>query len=151
MYVPILFLTSPYTYPRIILPHPRPAARHDAADRGAKGGPPTTRPVILPQAARARLRGGAPGGAAARWQGLANLQITPARSLGTGLANPSEWGLAKPVLARRVGVVEEMPSTMRGLANPWRLPALHSPSGKGKRDRRCPRRAKEQGGGALAK
>ena len=33
---------------------------------------------------------------------------------------------------------------------PWRLPALHFPRGKGKRDRRCPRRAKQPGGAALA-
>jgi hypothetical protein len=59
--------------------------RHDAPGRKRKAGPPTTRLVILPQAAR--LRGGAPGGAAVRWRGLASLQITARARLGMGLAN----------------------------------------------------------------
>src|SRR5207253_459498 len=69
-------------------------------------------------------------GAAARWQGFARLQIIARTRLGTGLANPSEWGLAKPIQARLRRCSEEMPGTMRGLANPWRLPTLHSPFGE---------------------
>src|ERR1051325_7698578 len=83
--------------------------------------------------------GGAPGGAAARWQGLASPEIIARARLGTGLANPSERGLAKAVQARCDRCSEEMPGTTRGLANPWRLPALHSLREKEKGDRRCPR------------
>src|SRR3954469_16400499 len=43
--------------------------------------------------------GGAPGGAAFRWQGFARLQIAARARLGTGLANPSEWA-SQPIQAR---------------------------------------------------
>src|SRR5215217_8084244 len=38
--------------------------------------------------------------------------------------------------------------SVRGLASPWRLPALHFPSGNGKRGKAYPAPFKQQGGGA---
>src|SRR5436305_12085483 len=103
-------------------------ARSHEADRTADGpesgaGDQASRTGAL--AEQSAWAGGAPGGAAARWQGFARLQIIARTRLGTGLANPSEWGLAKPIQARLRRCSEEMPGTMRGLANPWRLPTLH--------------------------
>jgi hypothetical protein len=47
------------------------------------------------------VRGGAPGGAAVRWRGLASLEITARARLGMGLAIPSlqgalGWPIARP-------------------------------------------------------
>src|ERR1043165_1253179 len=112
--------------PRIAHLAPWAGRSHEASRRGAgREAGPEIRP-----AHRGGTRsdpspaGGAPGGAAARWQGLASPHIIARTRLGTGLANPSEWGLAKPIQARLRRCSEEMPSTTRGLANPWRLPAL---------------------------
>jgi hypothetical protein len=63
-----------------------------------------------------------------------------ARASRTGLASP-------PGLARETGASQ---APERGLASPWRLPALHSSSRKGKRDRRTRRLSNNTGGGALA-
>src|SRR4051794_2976100 len=61
----------------------RAAGQGAAADNAA---------VLPPQAAYTCLRGGAPGGAAVRWQGFASLQITARARLGMGFANPSLQG-----------------------------------------------------------
>jgi hypothetical protein len=137
--------------PMIMLPPLRPPARHDAADREAEGGPPTTRPVFMPQAAQAGLRSGAPGGAAVRWRSFARSRSSPAAASGwASQTHPS--GPRKPAqtrFARQSGVTHRLPP--RGLANPWRLPALHSPrereteNGTGQ-----PAALSKKGGAALA-
>src|SRR5256885_16889360 len=84
--------------------------------------------------------GGAPGGAAVRWRGLASLQITARARLGTDLANPSLQG-AYPVPIARGGA--------RGLASPWRFPALHFPLPRERKTGQGNPRPLRTGGGAL--
>src|ERR1051325_4740332 len=80
----------------------------------------------------------------------ARLQIIARTRLGTGLANLSEWGLAKPIQARLRRCSGGNAGHHKGPRKPLAPPALHSHLGNGKRDRRCPRRTKQPGGGALA-
>src|SRR5690349_9881265 len=87
-----------------------------------------------------RAVGGAPGGAAPRPQASQTCRMWRARP---------EAGLANPPLTNgaRGGPIARDPPT-RGLANPWRLPALHSPSGERKKGHRPPRA--DQRTGAMA-
>src|SRR3954452_4312809 len=98
-----------------------------------------------------RSAGGAPGGAAFRWQGFARLQIAARARLGTGLANPSEWASQthSGKVAQAVRSNARLPP--RGLANPWRLSALHSPFGETEKGPGgAHAEVKQPGGAALA-
>jgi hypothetical protein len=78
--------------------------------------------------AEAALAGGAPGGAAVRWRGLASLKITARPRLGMGFAPPSGWASqTRPGKARFIRPDRKGRSS--GLASRWRLPALHFFSG----------------------
>src|ERR1043165_5768636 len=114
----------PFTRRRHDAPGGWAKAEGRAGEQACASGPKRSNPLRPVERREAQRLGG---------RASQTLRSSPARSLGTGLANPSERGLAKPVLARRVGASEEMPGTMRGLANPWRLPALHSLRGRRKK------------------
>src|SRR4051812_11891402 len=99
---------------------------------------------IEERAADNAARGGAPGGAAVRWRGLASLEITARARLGMGLAIPSLQGafgvrLNAPGATR--GAVAQRPG-----ASPRSIP---SSEGEGKRDRGVPA-PERMGGAALA-
>jgi hypothetical protein len=102
---------------------------------------------VLSRCRKPGIGGGAPGGAAVRWQGFARLQIIARARLGMGLASPSEWGLANPVQARlRRQSGANAPAAPKGPRKPLAPPGAPFPLlGKGKRDRRCPRRRKTTG------
>src|SRR4051812_21809638 len=113
----------------------RAAGQGAAADNAA---------VLPPQAAYTCLRGGAPGGAAVRWQGFASLQITARARLGMGFANPSlqgARGVRRNAPAPHRGAVAQRPGASRR--------SISSSEDQGKRDR-ATRAVGKTGGGALA-
>src|ERR1041385_1525915 len=105
--------------------------RHDAAGRAGKaeGRAGDRAKSFGADAVRSRASAdGALGGAAARWQGLARLQIIARGGLGMGLASPSEQGLGNPAqarFARQSGV--NPPAATKGPRKPLAPPGAPFP------------------------
>src|SRR5256885_17206090 len=99
---------------------PRPLAKPTGAlmrRRAARQGADDDNAAVLPpRATYTCLRGGAPGGAAVRWQGFASLQITARARLGMGFANPSlqgARGVRRNAPAPHRGAVAQRPGASR--------------------------------------
>jgi hypothetical protein len=106
--------------------------RHDTpAGRAGRKRRPEIRPLDF--RGRRKPAGGAPGGAAPGRQASQTCRMRRARLAG---------GPRKPIRSARETGASQAPE--RGLANPWRLPALHS-FGNGKRARRTRRPSKQYG------
>ena len=143
----VLDFLPPLCFPPIH-PSSTPRHRHDAARGSSRERRPTTTPCCRRRQRLACLRG---------WSAGRRLSAFPLGSHPGGIhrgasGRNSQSRLFLAQATARAGFAS-LRLPMRGLANPWRFPALHSPCGeKGKAGRRAGPgpKSKKQGGAALA-